>query len=164
MKGTGWIILIIIIIGIGGFFVIGKDESKIDDVISDGPKTTITNVGDTPKSPDASASEYSIEVIDQSANSVVNVSSVALTDGGWLVVYEGGENNIVRILGAKRLDAGSYQNVEVELLSTGFTKSGEIYFVTLFDDDGDKEFDHKVDQPIRDGAANLTIVAEFMAN
>lgn len=80
----------------------------------------------------------SVEVEDQRAGMEVKVSSLALSEMGWVGVRDSDG----RVLGAGRFEAGSYKNVAVPLLRA--TVAGDAYQVLLYADDGDREFDlHK---------------------
>jgi len=80
----------------------------------------------------------SVKVKDQPAGMDVKVSSLSLSETGWVGIRDGDG----RILGAGRFDAGSFENVAVPLLRA--TVAGESYQVLLYVDDGDREFDlHK---------------------
>jgi hypothetical protein len=80
----------------------------------------------------------SLNVADQPAGLEVRVSSLLLTENGWVGIrdIEG------RVLGAGRFEAGTFKDVTVPLLRA--TVAGESYQALLYVDDGDKEFDlHK---------------------
>lgn len=102
--------------------------------------------------------ENYIMVENQAAGPEISVKEVFLADGGWVVIHEEAEGVLGRILGARRLDAGRYENIEVELLRQ--TLPGQKYYVILHGDDGDKEFDFNMDFPIRNDAGEI-IMKDF---
>ncbi len=80
----------------------------------------------------------SVNVADQPAGMEVKISSLSLSEMGWVGVRD----SEGRVLGAGRFDAGSFKNVSVPLLRA--TAIGESYQVLLYADDGDRQFDlHK---------------------
>lgn len=96
-------------------------------------------------------SKNSITVSDQLAGLVVTVDRVVLAQSGWLVIQEERDGKPASLLGAGRKDAGTYEQVPVELLRN--TEEGNIYYAVIYIDDGDRQFDNKKDMPIitRDG-------------
>lgn len=100
-----------------------------------------------------------ILVSNQPAGGMVKIDNVALTFDGWVVVQEEVNGAAGWILGAQRFDKGTYAGGQVELLRP--SKAGLTYRVTLYMDNGDKVFDHKVDTPAMDGGSVVT--AKFVA-
>ena len=101
-----------------------------------------------------------LSVESQPAGSKVFIKEAGFADGGWIVAHEDVEGEPGKILGARRLDAGKYENIEVELLRG--TTPGFTYHAVLHGDDGDKEFDFNKDFPIRNDLGE-TIIREFDA-
>jgi len=97
-------------------------------------------------------SKNSVSVSNQFAGFVVYVDAVTLAQDGWIVVQEDIEGQPGPILGAARRDQGTYENIDVELLRN--TEEGNIYYATIYSDDGDKEFDNKTDGPITTSSGN----------
>lgn len=91
-------------------------------------------------------SQSAILVLDQGMGSVATVASVETDVAAWVVVREDNNGFVGNILGASRIDAGDSNNIVVELLRP--TETGKTYHVVLFQDNGDKVFDHKVDLPL----------------
>lgn len=99
------------------------------------------------------------EASDQTAGGSVMVTGVSATKVTWVTVRENNAGKLGNILGARRIEAGNNQNVEVVLLRP--TQAGKEYFVVLFEDNGDKVFNHKTDmQVVKDGDV---LAASFMA-
>lgn len=101
-----------------------------------------------------------VAVGDQAPGATVAVSFVTLVESGWVVVHEERDGAPATILGARRFDAGSNQSGTVELLRP--TEEGRVYFAMLHADDGDRQFDHTKDLPIRDPQRNV-ILMRFVA-
>ena len=133
---------------ITGKFFSGDSQSKADE--EGGLLLDVGNFG--------SANYLSVE--SQPAGSKVFIKEAGFADGGWIVVREDAEGAPGKILGARRLDAGKYENIEVELLRG--TEPGLVYHAILHGDDGDKEFDFNKDFPIRNDSGE-TIIREFNA-
>lgn len=123
-------------------------NSSVDKKNEDAPLFDIGNFG---------IGNY-IMAENQTAGPKVLIKEVFLADGGWAVVREEAEGVPGRILGARRLDAGKYESVEIELLRK--TEGGQKYYVILHGDDGDKEFDFNMDFPIRNDAGEI-IMKDF---
>lgn len=91
-------------------------------------------------------SDSAILVNDQGAGSVATVASVETDVPAWVTVREDMNGVVGNILGASRVDAGSSNNIVINLLRP--TEAGKTYRVVLFMDDGDRMFDHTKDAPI----------------
>ena len=96
-----------------------------------------------------------VSVVDQSAGNSVVVKSVSLSKLGWVAVRANGW-----ILGAQRLQAGTYSNVTVSLLRA--TKAGNSYEVVLYYDNGDKVFNLHTDTIVTK-ADGTDLSAAFLA-
>lgn len=101
-----------------------------------------------------------IAVNDQAPGLSVAVRMAAFVRDGWVVVHENDGGKPGRILGAKRFSSGQGQSGVVELLRP--TAEGNVYFAMLHDDDGDRQFDHIKDLPLRDPQGNM-IFMRFVA-
>ena len=95
-----------------------------------------------------------VVVTDQSAGNMVAIGAVDMPVNGWVVVHEDRAGVPGNILGAQRFDAGSYVGGQVELMRG--TVSGGRYYVMIHADDGDKQFDHKLDMPLVSGGVTMT--------
>jgi len=89
----------------------------------------------------------------QLAGDVVVVKEVTMPQSGWVVVHEVIDGSVANALGASRVDEGQYDLVTVELLRPTIPEN--TYVVTLYSDDGDKQFEIGMDTPIvgEDGKA-----------
>ena len=83
---------------------------------------------------------YAVSVTDQPSGDTVTVRSASLKNAGWIAVREMRDGGMGNVLGAQWEPAGTHEDIEVTLLRG--TETGETYFVTLYTDDGDKEFQH----------------------
>lgn len=108
----------------------------------------------------------SLMVEDQAlVNGMITVSEVELSNDGWLVIYN--DNNAVlgtEILGYTHVEAGTHDDVTVELEDDVEITSGDILWAALhIDDDEDGIFDWDgvtgIDVPIRSGV--VTIAESF---
>lgn len=80
-----------------------------------------------------------VSVANQASGTEVAVSSVTLSQPGWVAVRDSGG----RTLGAAWFDAGTHADVSVPLLRG--TESGQNYQVLMYADDGDHQFDFHTD-------------------
>jgi len=97
---------------------------------------------------------------DQPAGNVVGFATATLEEGSWVVVHEDMGGQPGKILGARRFAAGTHVGGIVELLRP--TIKGGGYYVMLHQDNGDKQFDHVTDLPIRD-AGGSPVMKKFSA-
>ena len=107
-----------------------------------------------------SMSQNSVSVEDQKPGSLVAVQSFTLGMDGWVVIHDDVGGKPGHILGAHRFNAGTYTGRDVELLQK--TEEGRVYYAMLHADDGDKQFDYRVDLPVQDGTGNA-VMMRFVA-
>lgn len=96
---------------------------------------------------------------DQGAGDKVYVPKVSVGYVSWVAVRENNNGVSGRILGAQRLDAGTHENVLVDLLRP--TTPQVMYAVVLYKDDGDGIFDPKIDELIMKN--DEPVVSQFIA-
>jgi len=114
-------------------------DTSIEDIIG----------AENATSPDGSKvlpSNSSVVADNQLAGDRVVLSSISLEKEGWVVVHESQDGVPVNALGAQRFDAGVHIEGHVDLLRN--TEVGNIYFVILYDESGDGEFNLKEDAPL----------------
>lgn len=99
-----------------------------------------------------------ISVNDQPAGERVTVASVTLERDGWVVVHEENNGFIGNALGAARLDAGTHANIFIPTLRT--TLANGRYWIVLYSDNGDRQFNLRDDFPLRD-SNNNPVTASF---
>lgn len=87
---------------------------------------------------------------DQAAGSVVRLSSVTLGASSWVAIHEETDGVLGNILGAVRFDQGTSQG-QIALLRP--TQPDERYYVRLYRDNGDREFNVELDRAIVNAAS-----------
>jgi len=138
-----------LIIGLGSFYIgANRDEAPVNK----GGEAM-----DTQTMTDVTQSENSVMVSNQLEGIHVVVDKVVTENGGWIVIHEDAAGTPGNILGAQRVDAGTFTDVDVDLLRN--TLSGRTYYAMLHADDGNKEFNHTLDLPMQNGSGNLVMVA-----
>lgn len=100
-------------------------------------------------------------VLTQPSGSQVIVQNVALEVPGWLVIHEVTDGLIGNALGAARRDAGSHDNVSIDLLRE--TMPGQTYALILYRDNGNKTFEIHGDMPMVD-TSGVPLVTTFETN
>lgn len=96
---------------------------------------------------DATSAEYII-VENQLAGDRVLVKEIALSASTWAVVHEDVKGVPGNALGAQRFDRGIHSGTIDLLRSTNFDQN---YYVLLYRDDGDREFNLETDSLVVDG-------------
>jgi len=153
-----------LLVGLGGYYLVdNSDVVKITKKTvdkEDGGKMEVVESGDVVKDIDIKTGDFdnSISVNDQPAGLKVDIISVTISKDGWAVVHENTDGVPGNILGAQRFDAGTWDG-SIDLLRN--TEEGNMYYVMLHIDNGDKEFDHKKDLPILEGGS--PVMATFNA-
>ena len=109
----------------------------------------------------AGSNGNTVAIDDQSPGTRVTVDSVTLARDGWIVVHEDRGGAPGNILGARRLNTGTEQNFEVELLRP--TTEGGVYYAMIHEDDGDRVFDHTRDMPLRNAEGDI-LFKRFIAS
>ena len=94
-------------------------------------------------------------VENQRAGASVLVKKAEFSEARWIVVREtNADGKSGNILGAGWFPGGVHENVSVPLARE--TVGGEQYKVEFFSDsNGDKQFDHKMDELVKDAAGNI---------
>lgn len=148
-KGSNqWVAILVIIVLIAGAWYVGRkqainsaggtDSSATPDLLEKISGSGNSGTGAEDDTSYAIAESASVLVADQPAGTEVKVSSLVLSNMGWVGVRDADG----RVLGAGRFEAGSFTNVTVPLLRA--TVAGDSYQVLLYVDDGDRAFDlHK---------------------
>jgi len=122
-------------------------DSSVSD--TEASSTEVTNASST-QSVDGIGS---ISVVDQVASKTVSIKSVILAHPGWIVIREDRDGQPGNILGAQWLPEGTFDDQFVELLRG--MKSQNTYYAVLYNDDGNKLFDYKIDSPLTDNTGNV---------
>lgn len=109
--------------------VVNNIELEVEDIIGFVPAIGVNS----------EEGKYFIDVENQLPGDEVMVSSVFIDQMGWVTVRENERGNLGNVLGARRLDEGNNFSVVVPLQRN--TEPGQIYHITLYIDDGDRQFD-----------------------
>lgn len=138
----------------------GEDEEENEaSTTSDNPTMSnndMTEVNHTFNAiPNNTATDnFSISVTDQSAGDMVYVSQMDLGAPAWVAIRENNDGELGNILGAGWYPEGKSTGT-VELLRG--TESGAVYYVVLYTDNGDKQFDYRQDTLVTDGGTNILV-------
>lgn len=97
----------------------------------------------------ATSSAFSLVVSDQISGNSVLVLNADVATTTWLAVRESNGDLLGRILGAHRVPPGESKDILVELLRP--TIPHLMYAVVMYEDDGDGEFDNKLDSIVVSG-------------
>lgn len=102
-----------------------------------------------------SSGANTLVVENQRAGASVLVKKAEFSEARWIVVRETNAGGVAgAILGAGWFSSGVHENVLVPLVRE--TVGGEQYRVELFSDsNGDKQFNHKMDEPVKDAAGKI---------
>jgi len=107
-----------------------------------------TNEGQTVHT-DTVSDQSIINASNQKAGDSVLVSKVVTNTEIWVAVREDVEGELGNILGARRIDAGTTENIVVLLLRS--TVPDTKYHVVLYRENGDGVFDNKTDTLLETG-------------
>ena len=110
-------------------------------VVSDSGAITSTKV-------EFATESSNISVANQPSGSTVSITSFTLETDGWAVVHEEKNGFIANALGAVRRDEGQYTNITIPLLRD--TQSDSRYWIVLYSDNGDRQFNLQTDSPLKD--------------
>ena len=102
-----------------------------------------------------------IEVENQFAGESVKIKSSTLPEDAWIAVHETIKGELGNILGAQIFPTGESSG-EVSLLRR--TIPNERYFVAVYIDDGDREFEFKTDDKTVKTPKSEIILVEFYTN
>lgn len=105
-----------------------------------------------------SSPRYSISVASQNTGSSVIISSVTVPEISWVAIRENNNDVMGRILGAQKVFPGTTRDVVVELLRP--TTSQVMYASVIYKDDGDGEFDFKIDELVSQD--DIPVLSRFL--
>jgi hypothetical protein len=112
-------------------------------------KSDLYGTSDRELAQTATSSPFSLLVGDQISGDTVLVLNAKVATTTWLAVRENNGDLLGRILGAHRIPPGESKDVTVELLRP--TVSHLMYAIVMYEDDGDGEFDNKLDGLVEEG-------------
>lgn len=167
----------LIIVAIASFFIgFGAASLLTGDTNKDSGKDSVMNPTLSPlpfdKEPMGKGSETNVVsgmmpssgtdvfvVENQRGGASVLVKKAEFSEARWIVIREMKNDGVMgNILGAGWFSGGVHENVSVPLLRE--MVGGEQYKAELFSDsNGDKQFDHKTDEPIKDAVGNMISVS-----
>lgn len=145
-RGAGYskvllaFVLGVIVGSVAVWFIIGS--TALSPVIPFDPSDLVG--GD--RGADKISKEY-ITVEDQLAGDRVLIKDILLSDSSWAVVHEDVDGVPGNALGAQRFDEGLHSGT-IDLLRS--TQVGQNYYILLYKDDGDREFNLETDVLITD--------------
>lgn len=93
-----------------------------------------------------------LQIVIQTSGTQVHVKRVTVERAGWVAIHEIEGGHVLNALGARRLDAGTHNDIVVELLRA--TEPGREYAAILYVDNGNKEFEVRGDLPMIDVKGN----------
>ncbi len=148
--------------GVWFYFDSETDGTANPPVTQNGKVTPTPSPTPTPTPEDnlPAVQNSSVTADDQQAGGSVIVRTIRIESTGWVVVYESRGGQPGNALGAARVNAGTHENIAVELLRA--TIPGQTYFVVLHRDDGNKTFELRNDFPFRGEEGPL--MDSFMTN
>lgn len=151
IKTWQWVVTIIVIIVliIVGISVFGNKSTPTPS----GEQLSNENVSNT-------GSINRIVMSDQYPGNVVYISSVQLSQPGWVAIAKDNGGQPGSIIGSAYFDKGI--NPGKVTLSES-TVEGGTYYAIIYTDDGDRKFDVAKDQPLKDMNGN-TIMKVFHAS
>ncbi len=149
-AGTGiktwqWVVTVIVIIAlvVVGYVMLKGGSSTPSDVTDD-----TTSEVDGIKTGDINR----VVVSDQFPGNIVYISSVQLSQPGFVVVHKDNNGTPGDIIGYQYFDKGINPG---KITLTMPTVEGGVYYAMLHTDDGDKKFDAKKDMPLKDSRGEI---------
>ncbi len=146
IKAWQWVVTIIVIIAliIIGVIVFGNKNTDTDMTVPSDDVATTEPV---------STESNRVVLSDQFPGNVVYVSSVTLTNPGWVEIHKDNAGVPGAIIGSLYMDKGINPGGKITLTSP--TVEGGIYYAMLHSDDGDKIFDASKDLPLKDSKGDI---------
>ncbi len=165
-----WTVFIIgILIGFGGYYLWdNRSVNENDDIIVGNTEETENPNGEAGANENGTSTKPSINdilavavtVLEQPEGLHVFVNNVSADRTVWIAVQEDSSGELGNILGAARIQEGSHDGIWIELLRN--TESGNIYYITAYDDNGDKVFNAEGDM-LLPGPEGNGVIASFTA-
>ncbi len=109
---------------------------------------------------DSMVAQNAISVKNQAPGFAVVVASFTIEHEGWIAIHEDRGGAPGNILGARKVAAGTVENLNIPLLRA--TKEGSTNYAMLHGEDGLSGFNYKTDAPLTD-ASGKPIMASFKA-
>lgn len=99
-----------------------------------------------------------VVVGNQTTGKKVNVTKVTMEKDGWIVIHDDRDGQPGIILGAYRFSKGTFNDIEMPLLVA--MEEDKDYWAVIHNDNGDRQFDYKVDLSAKDADGNM-IMTKF---
>lgn len=142
------VIVIIVLILVGYYMFKGNDATTSTDDDSNNPTLV------------AGKDVNRVVVTDQFPGNIVYLSSVQLTNPGFVVIRKDNAGTPGDVIGSQYFDKGINPG---RVTLTSSTMEGALYYAVIYaDTDGNKMFDAAKDMPVKDAAGN-TILKTFRA-
>lgn len=137
-----WVVTVLVIIAliVLGYYMFRGDSSV--DVSKDGEPTTMV---------DTSKEVSRVVVTDQFPGNIVYLSSVQLSNPGFVAIHADKDGKPGEMLGYQYFDKGINPG---KVTLTKSTVEGGTYYAVLHVDNGDKKFDASKDAHIKDSKGN----------
>lgn len=159
-KGT--LVLIAVIsfaIGLGlSWYIFGRGDLGQNGApaISDVTTSSYVKISDNEKvQAVATIGGNSISVKNQISGNQVVLESVSFESDGWVAIHEERDGELGNTLGAGWFPAGTNSGT-IDLLRG--TVAGGTYYAVLHGDDGDKQYNYKIDKPLTDDSGSMLMV------
>ena len=147
MNRTLIIILVLLIIGFGAFFLYQTPTEEIT------PSTTAPLI----------VGENAIFVSDQKPATTLNIGFADLAEDGYVVIHEENGGKPGAIIGnSVFLLVGDTRSFSVDLSRIAI--DNEFLFAMLHKDNGDGEFNPAEDTPVRDDQGNIVLMKFLISN
>lgn len=154
VKTWQWVvtvIVIIVLILVGYYMFKGSDVKTVTDDTNTAVDNTSTDAKNTNR----------VVVTDQFPGNIVYLSSVQLSNPGFVVIKKDKAGTPGDIIGSQYFDKGINPG-KVTLKSS--TTEGSLYYAVIYaDTDGNKIFDSAKDMPVKDASGN-DIMKTFRAS
>lgn len=135
------------VLGFGFAWMLGLQESGATDLLSDEPGNRLEALS-------LPLGHNTLIVSEQYAGGSVFIALATLSRGAWVAIHEDSDGKPANILGARYFPAGKTAGT-VDLLRA--TVPGRTYHAVVHQDDGDREFDFRTDEPLQDPFGNLVM-------
>lgn len=155
------LVVVIIIISVGGFYLLVQPNVRLEDktagVIATSTSTTTEYVAKEIKQEEeyikkkTTVAKDLIYIGKKNPGKEISIDVVSLKQGGFVVVYENTFEPTGELLAVSEfLDIGEYLKVPLSLVRE--VEDGEVFTAMLHKDDGDNFFNISDDAPVRNDA------------
>jgi hypothetical protein len=153
IKAWQWVVtaIVVIVLVVLGYYMIkgGNGNSSINDNATTTEETANENSNDINR----------VMISDQYPGNIAYVSSVQLSNPGFVVIQEDKDGVPGNVIGSKYFEEGINTG---KVMLTKNTVEGKVYYAVLYKDDGDKLFDIEKDTLLK-GLTGANIMKSFKA-